>query len=282
MLVIPFPAFDPVLIDIGPLQIRWYALAYIAGIFLGWWAAKRLTARPDLWGPSGSPLSPLDIDDVVVWITLGIVLGGRLGYVAVYDPARFAAHPLDILAVWEGGMSFHGGFVGTVVALVLFARRRRLPLWSLIDVIATVVPYGLFFGRLANFVNGELWGRPSFAPWAMIFPNAGPPIPRHPSQLYEAALEGIALFLLMRFLAFGPPKALSRPGMISGAFAAFYALARIFVEQFREPDAQIGFLPGGLTMGMALSIPMLLLGLGLVARALTRQGPAVAPTDRGQ
>lgn len=278
MFIIPFPAIDPVLIQLGPLQIRWYALAYIAGIFLGWWYAKRIVARPELWPASGPPLSPLDIDDIVVWVTLGIVLGGRLGYVAVYDAARFAAHPLDILAVWEGGMSFHGGFVGTVLAIMLFAWRRRLPLWPIIDVIATAVPFGLFFGRLANFVNGELWGRASLLPWAIVFPNANPPVPRHPSQIYEAALEGLVLFLLLRFLSVGPPTALRRPGLVSGAFATFYAAARILVEQVREPDAQIGFLPGGLTMGMALSVPMLLTGLVLMSWALSRPAAAAAQT----
>lgn len=276
MLVIPFPAIDPVLIEVGPLQVRWYALAYIAGIFLGWWYAKRLVFRRELWGAGGPRLSPLDIDDVVVWVTLGIVIGGRLGYVAVYDPARFAAHPLDILAVWEGGMSFHGGFIGTVLAVVLFAWRRRLPIWSLVDVIAAAVPIGLFFGRLANFVNGELWGRAATVPWAMVFPNGGP-VPRHPSQLYEAALEGIGLFLLLRFLACGPLQALRRPGVLSGAFAAFYAAARILVEQVREPDAQIGFLPGGLTMGMALSLPMLVAGLALLVWSLARPPAPAAP-----
>jgi phosphatidylglycerol:prolipoprotein diacylglycerol transferase len=272
VLVLPFPALDPVLIDIGPFQIRWYAMAYIAGIFIGWWYAKRLVANPRIWGPNGAPLNPVDIDDFVTWATLGIVLGGRIGYVLFYDLGRFLANPLAIFAVWEGGMSFHGGFLGTVLAMVLFARRRSIPLWSLIDVIAASVPFGLFFGRLANFVNGELWGRVSFVPWAMVFPNGGP-APRHPSQLYEAALEGVGLFLLLLFLCVGPGKALRRPALVSGAFAAFYGSARTFAEFFREPDAQIGFLPGGLTLGMSLSIPMIVVGLGLIVWALRRPVP---------
>ena len=172
LFAIPFPAFDPVLIEIGPFSLRWYALAYIVGIFLGWWYAKRLVGNQRLWGPAGSPMKPADIDDFVVWCTLGIILGGRIGYVLFYDLPRYAAHPLEAFALWQGGMSFHGGFLGTVLAMVLFSRVRRIPTWSLIDVIAPSVTFGLFLGRLANFVNGELWGRPTDVPWAMAFPDA--------------------------------------------------------------------------------------------------------------
>ena len=262
LLTLPFPAIDPVLIEIGPFQLRWYALAYIAGIFLGWWYAKRLVGDPRLWGPSGSPMKPADIDDFVVWCALGIILGGRIGYVLFYDLPRFLENPLEIVQLWHGGMSFHGGFLGTVLAMVLFARLRKIPTWSLIDVIAPSVTFGLFLGRLANFVNGELYGRATDVAWAVVFP-AGGPEPRHPSQLYEALLEGICLFLVLRLLTHRYHK-LATPGFVSGAFAAGYGTARTIVEFFREPDIQIGYLAGGLTMGMLLSIPMILAGCGLM------------------
>jgi len=267
-LALPFPAIDPVLIQIGPFAIRWYALSYIAGIFLGWWYAKRLARNERLWSPDQPPLKPADIDDLVVWATLGIILGGRIGYVLFYDLARFAGNPLEIFAVWNGGMSFHGGFLGTILAMILFARSRGLPAWSLIDVVAASVPFGLFFGRLANFINGELFGRASDAPWAMVFPLGGP-IPRHPSQLYEAALEGLALFLLIRLFTHFYRK-LPYPSFISGIFCIGYGCARTFSEFFREPDIQIGFLAGGLTMGMLLSIPMIFYGIFLIMRASRR------------
>ncbi len=212
LLALPFPAIDPILIQIGPFAVRWYALAYIVGIFLGWWYAKRLVANPRLWGPEGAPMKPADIDDFVVWAAVGIILGGRIGYVLFYDLPVFMANPIEIVAVWHGGMSFHGGLLGTILAMILFARTRGVPMWSLFDVIAPSVTFGLFFGRLANFVNGELWGRPTDVPWAMVFPNAGPE-PRHPSQLYEAALEGLVLFLVLRLLTHRYHK-LATPGFV--------------------------------------------------------------------
>ncbi|MBB5752013.1 prolipoprotein diacylglyceryl transferase [Prosthecomicrobium pneumaticum] len=272
LLALPFPTFlDPVAVQVGPLVVRWYALAYIAGILVGWWYAKRLVADARLWEPKGVPLTPADIDDLVVYATLGIILGGRIGYVLFYDPLRFLAEPLQIFAVWTGGMSFHGGFLGTVLAMVLFARARKIPIWSLIDVVAPSVTFGLFFGRLANFVNGELFGRPSDMPWAFVFP-AGGPVPRHPSQLYEAALEGLVLFLVLRFFTHRL-GALARPGLVSGVFAVGYGCARIFVEFFREPDIQLGYflpdtVPFGLTMGMLLSLPLVAAGAYLIWRAL--------------
>ena len=262
LLTLPFPAIDPVLIAIGPFQLRWYALAYIVGIFLGWWYAKRLVGNARLWGPAGSPMKPADIDDFVVWCALGIILGGRIGYVLFYDLPRFLDNPVEIVELWHGGMSFHGGFLGTVLAMVLFARFRKIPTWSLIDVIAPSVTFGLFLGRLANFVNGELYGRTADVAWAIVFP-AGGPEPRHPSQLYEAGLEGIGLFLLLRLLTHRYHK-LATPGFVSGAFAAGYGTARTIAEFFREPDIQIGYLAGGLTMGMLLSIPMILAGVALM------------------
>jgi len=267
--VLPFPAIDPVLVSIGPFAIRWYALAYICGILLGWLYARTIIANQRLWG-GPAPFTATDFDDFVLWVTLGIILGGRAGYVLFYNFDFFIAHPLEILQVWKGGMSFHGGFLGCVLAVVLFGLKRKISILSLGDITCAVAPIGLFFGRLANFVNGELWGRPTDVPWAMVFPSpeAGP-WPRHPSQLYEAALEGLVLFCVLALLV--RAGALKRPGLILGAFAIGYAVARSVCELFREPDAQLGFLWGGMTMGMLLSVPLLIAGICLVAFALRRQ-----------
>jgi len=265
--VIPFPRIDPVLIHIGPLAVRWYALAYIVGIIAGGFYARAIITAQRLWG-GAAPLTVVDFDDFVIWVTLGIILGGRAGYVLFYNLPHFAAHPVEIVELWKGGMSFHGGFIGCVVAVVLFAWRRGVSALSLGDVTTAVAPIGLFLGRIANFINGELWGRPTDVAWAMIFPNGGP-IPRHPSQLYEAGLEGLVLFAVLAALVrFG---ALRRPGLVTGAFALGYGDARILCELFREPDAQLGFLWGGLTMGMLLCIPLILAGFALIAYALTRE-----------
>ena len=263
-LILPFPDIDPVLISIGPFAVRWYALAYIGGILLGWVYARAIIRNERLWAGK-PPLSVTDYDDFIVWVTLGIILGGRTGYVLFYNPAYFAEHPLEILQLWNGGMSFHGGFAGCVAAVVLFAWRRGISILSLGDLTCAAGPIGLFLGRIANFINGELWGRPADVPWAFVFPNAGP-LPRHPSQLYEAALEGLVLFIVLALCVRG--GALKRPGLTVGLFAIGYALARSFCELFREPDAQLGFLWGGLTMGMLLSIPLLLAGIGFVVYAL--------------
>jgi phosphatidylglycerol:prolipoprotein diacylglycerol transferase len=271
LFAIPFPAIDPVMVEVGPVVIRWYALAYIVGIFLGWWYAKSLVRNARIWGPGGPPMTPADIDDFVVWCAVGIILGGRVGYVLFYDLPMFLANPLEVFALWHGGMSFHGGFLGTVLAMVIFSRVRKIPTWSLIDVIAPSVTFGLFLGRLANFINGELFGRVTDVPWAMVFPNGGPE-PRHPSQLYEALLEGVVLFLVLRILTNRMGK-LEQPGFVSGAFAAGYGVARTTAELFREPDIQIGFLAGGLTMGMLLSIPMIVAGVILMVWA-SRRKPA--------
>ena len=264
LLVLPFPAFDPVLVSIGPFAIRWYALAYIFGILLGWWYARLLIRTERLWGGL-PPLTLLDFDDFVLWVTVGIILGGRTGYVLFYNLPYVLAHPLEIFQLWNGGMSFHGGFAGCVIAVVLFARKRAIPILSLGDLTCAAGPIGLCLGRLANFINGELWGRPTDVPWAMVFPTGGP-LPRHPSQLYEAALEGIVLFALLAFLV--RAGALKRPGLVIGVFAMGYAVARSFSELFREPDAQLGFLWGGLTMGMLLSIPLFLAGLAFAVYAV--------------
>ncbi|MBA5775759.1 prolipoprotein diacylglyceryl transferase [Stappia sp. F7233] len=272
-LALPFPAIDPVLVEFGPFAIRWYALAYIAGILLAWRLMRREVADERLWNGMARP-QPVDIDDFVLWATLGIILGGRLGYVLFYDPVYFLNNPTDVLKVWTGGMSFHGGFLGTVLAMVLFARMRGLSVLTFFDLAGTVAPIGLFFGRIANFINGELWGRPSDVPWAIAFPTGGPE-PRHPSQLYEAALEGVVLFLLIR-LAVTRFSTLQRPGLTAGLFAAGYGAARTIAEFFRMPDVQIGYLYGGLTMGMLLSAPMILAGLALALWAVRRK-PASGP-----
>jgi phosphatidylglycerol:prolipoprotein diacylglycerol transferase len=266
LFAVPFPAIKPVLIEIGPFAIRWYALAYIAGILLGWFYARALVRSEKLWGGK-PPLTAPDLDDFILWVTLGIILGGRIVYVLFYNPAHFAAHPLEILELWKGGMSFHGGFLGCVVAVVLFARHRGISMFSLGDVTCAVGPIGLFLGRLANFVNGELWGRPSDVPWAMVFPTGGPQ-PRHPSQLYEAGLEGLVLFAILAIAI--RAGALRRPGLVIGLFSLGYGVARCVGELFREPDAQLGFLWGDLTMGMLLSVPMMLFGIGLIVIATRR------------
>jgi phosphatidylglycerol:prolipoprotein diacylglycerol transferase len=264
--VIPFPAINPVLISIGPFAVRWYALAYIIGIIAGWFYARAIISSPKLWsGPA--PLTVTDFDDFVIWITLGIILGGRIGYVLFYNFAHFAANPIEIPQLWNGGMSFHGGVIGCAVAIVLFALRRHIAILSLADVTAAVAPIGLFLGRIANFINGELWGRPSDVPWAMVFPHGGP-VPRHPSQLYEATLEGVVLFIVVACLV--RSGALKRPGVVTGVFVLGYGAARIACEFFREPDVQLGFLWGGLTMGMLLCIPLMLAGIAILAVALKR------------
>jgi len=265
-LILKFPNFDPVLVTIGPFAIRWYALAYIVGILLGWFYARAIIRAESLWG-GPAPMTVVDFDDFILWVTLGIILGGRTGYVLFYNLPHFAAHPVEILQLWKGGMSFHGGFVGCVVAVVLFARWRRIPILSLGDITCAVGPIGLFFGRLANFVNGELWGRLTDVPWAMVFPGGGP-LPRHPSQLYEATLEGLVLLGVLWFAM--RAGALKRPGLVIGAFAVGYGIARIACEFFREPDPQLGFLWGGLTMGMLLSLPLILAGIAFIIAALIR------------
>ncbi|MBB3935798.1 prolipoprotein diacylglyceryl transferase [Aureimonas phyllosphaerae] len=268
--VLTYPQIDPVFLQIGPIALRWYGLAYVAGILCGWLYGRHLVGTSRLWPNGVSPITKTDIDDFIVWITIGIVAGGRFGSILFYDFDRVAADPLSAFRIWEGGMSFHGGLIGVTIAMILFCRSHKVPLFSLIDVVAASVPFGLFFGRIANFINGELWGAPTSVPWAMVFPHAGPE-PRHPSQLYEAALEGIVLFLILRVLThrFG---ALGRPRLVGGVFILLYGCARIFVEFFRMPDVQLGYLlgTGWLTMGMVLSLPMLLVGLWAIATAKPR------------
>ncbi|TIU69061.1 MAG: prolipoprotein diacylglyceryl transferase, partial [Mesorhizobium sp.] len=253
---LPFPNIDPVIVQIGPLAVHWYGVGYIVGILFAWWYAKRLVTNARLWPDGALPMKPEDLDDFIVWAAIGVVVGGRTGYVLFYDLPRYIAHPLDIVAVWQGGMSFHGGLLGVILAMTLFSLKRGIRTWTLFDVVSAGVPVGLGLVRVANFINSELWGRPTDVPWAVEFPNGGP-FSRHPSQIYEALLEGLVLFLVLRFLTHSRLK-LKTPRFVGGAFICGYGLSRIFVEFFREPDQQLGYLLGTnwLTMGMILSTPM--------------------------
>jgi phosphatidylglycerol---prolipoprotein diacylglyceryl transferase len=257
-LALMFPNIDPVALQIGPIMIRWYALAYITGIMGGWWLIGRLdkTCYPQ------AILSKKQLDDMIVWGVLGVVLGGRIGYVLFYNLPWFLEHPVDIFKMWHGGMSFHGGALGVIISFFLFARVHHLPYLRLMDMICCVVPIGLFFGRLANFVNGELYGRVTDVAWGMIFPHGGE-FPRHPSQLYEAALEGLLLFLVLQFLMHRT-NVRNYPGFLSGVFLLGYGLARFSVEFVREPDVQLGFVISWLSMGQILCIPMMLVGLAIM------------------
>jgi phosphatidylglycerol---prolipoprotein diacylglyceryl transferase len=273
--ILPFPNIDPVLIHIyGPISIRWYALSYIAGLLLGWAYVVKLLRTPRLWaGPpfmGKPPATPDDIGDLFVWITLGVIIGGRLGFVLLYGvlycgfaghgapacmglPEAYLANPLKVIAAWEGGMSFHGGLIGVMIAILLFCRRRKLQLFAVADLIAAATPIGLFFGRIANFINGELWGKITDVPWAMVFPNASPPgLPRHPSQIYEALMEGVLLFFLLRFLILRF-EVHRRPGFVVGWFLTFYGVFRFVGEFFRDSESK---LYGWFSMGQALSLPM--------------------------
>ena len=264
--IMPFPDIDPVAFSIFGIPVHWYGIAYVVSISLGWFYARKLVSTERLWAGNTPPMTLVDLDDFVLWAAIGIVLGGRLGYVFFYDFEAFLADPTQIIAVWNGGMSFHGGILGTTIAMILFARKRSISMWSLFDIVATVCVVGLFLVRIANFINGELWGKITDVPWGVIFPGQEPFI-RHPSQLYEAGLEGLLTGLILAYLAFFT-KALRRPGTIAGTFVALYALSRIAVEFVRVPDAQLGYLFGGwLTMGMVLSIPMFLLGVWAIWRA---------------
>lgn len=268
--VIAFPDFHPVLIEVGPFVIRWYALAYIVGILAGWIYSRKLVRSERLWGGT-PPLTAVDCDDFVLWCAPAVIIGGRVGYMLFYDP-DFAAHPFEVFQPWMGGMSFHGALLFVLLVEAAFARWRKIPFLSLTDIVSAATPIGLFLGRLGNFINGELWGRPTDVPWAVVFPDAGP-TPRHPSQLYEATLEGLVLFVILAvFIRAG---ALKRRGTITGMFAVGYGLARIACEFFREPDEQLGFIWGGLTMGMLLTLPVLLIGIGILVAARRNEAGAV-------
>lgn len=292
--MIPFPDIAPEIFTINlgglSLSLRWYALAYLAGLIIGWRLIVAMMRRPRLWG-DGAPVAPDRVDDLLTWVILGVILGGRLGFVLFYEPAYYLANPAEILKVWQGGMSFHGGFSGVILATWGWARTQGVPVLRLADAMAVVAPIGIFFGRIANFINAELWGRPTDLPWGVIFPGEAAqacagvegPCARHPSQLYEAGLEGLLLGLILLAVVRG--GGLRRPGLAFGIFLGGYGLARMFVELFRVADAQfispdnpLGHVLGGpvigLTMGQLLSLPMVLIGLLLVWRA--RRRPAIA------
>ncbi|MET0376326.1 MAG: prolipoprotein diacylglyceryl transferase [Rhizorhabdus sp.] len=253
---------DPIALDIGFFQIHWYSLAYIAGILLGWYYLIKMIAQPN------APMARRHADDFVFYATIGILAGGRLAYVFFYQP-DILQNPVDILKLWQGGMSFHGGALGVSLGIVYMARKNGLSWLRIHDYIACCAPFGLFFGRIANFVNGELWGRPTDVPWGIIFPNAPGGDPRHPSQLYEAGLEGLLLGLVLAFF-FWRTNARNEPGKLVGIFLLGYGVSRFFVEYFREPDLQLGTLSWGLTMGQTLTVPMIVGGAYLIATAKRR------------
>ena len=254
---------SPIAFHVGPVLVRWYSLAYIAGILLAWWYMLRLLAQP------GAPMARRHADDLVFYATIGILVGGRLAYVIFYQP-QIWLHPLDVLKLWEGGMSFHGGAAGVSLAILWLCRKNGLATLRVHDYIACCAPGGLFFGRLANFVNGELWGRPTTLPWGMVFPRAPDALPRHPSQLYEAGLEGIVLGAVLAFL-FWRTDARYHPGKLVGVFLVGYGLSRFVLEEVRAPDEGLEHLSWGLTMGQTLTIPMLIVGIWLIWTAKSRR-----------
>ncbi len=258
-----FPHLDPVALSLGPFQIRWYALAYVTGFVLGWRYGMALARRYEGLRPT-----PEDVDNFLPWAITGVILGGRLGYVLFYQFAHYSAQPIDIFKLWQGGMSFHGGAAGVILALFLYAVRQNIALLRLSDIVCACVPIGLFFGRLANFVNGELYGRTTDSALGMVFPQGGP-LPRHPSQLYEAGLEGAVLFMIL-FALMRAPAVRERAGLVSGVFLLGYGLFRSVIEFFREPDMQLGLIGGVISMGQILSLPMMLAGAGLVLAGLWR------------
>jgi len=266
--MLTYPGFNPIALEIGRVKVHWYGIMYLLGFAGAWWLARRRAAKP------GSTWKADDVDDLIFFCMLGVILGGRIGYVLFYGLKFWAADPWYPFKVWEGGMAFHGGLIGAALAVILFAWRRGIAILSYLDLVAAVAPIGLFLVRLTNFINGELWGRPTDVPWAMVFPNGGP-VPRHPSQLYEATLEGVVLFIVLGLMV--RAGWLKRPGVIAGSFALGYGIARITCEFFREPDVQLGFLWGGLTMGMLLCIPLMLGGIAILAVAFRRK----PQTDNG-
>lgn len=290
--MILFPEISPEIfsVDIGGFEfaLRWYALSYIIGIFLGWRLAVLATRRADLWPRNQSPIEPVQAEDLMTWIVFGVILGGRLGYVIFYEPSKYIGDPVSILKVWQGGMSFHGGFLGVVLTAYLFFKRNLVPYASGADLLALCTPIGLLLGRIANFINAELWGRATEMPWGVAFPGEAAQAcgqlsglcARHPSQLYEAVLEGLLLGMILIFVAFRK-NGLKRPGLISGLFFAGYGISRYMVEFFRQPDAQFQSVTNpvgyafqfgdyGLTMGQSLSLPMIILGIALIITALRR------------
>jgi phosphatidylglycerol---prolipoprotein diacylglyceryl transferase len=267
---LPFPEIDPVALALGPLVIRWYALAYLAGIFLGVGYGMLLVKRTSLWAKNEPPMNASELFDFTFWIVIGIIAGGRLGYVLFYNLPYFAANPLEIFSLWDGGMSFHGGMAGLMIAMIVYTRHKGANILSGLDLLACCAPFGLLLGRISNFINAELYGSVTTMPWGVIFPGGGD-LPRHPSQLYEGLLEGVLVFLVIRYFTH-VRHALRKPGLVAGIFGIGYALSRIFVEFFRLPDSHIGYLAfGWLTMGMVLSLPILIGGIALVGWAQSRR-----------
>ena len=274
----PFPDISPIAIQLGPIAVRWYALAYLAGVFAGAWYATTLLRRKDLWANDHPPFEPAAIWDFAFWAVIGIVLGGRIGYVLFYNLPYYSAHPNEIIALWDGGMSFHGGLVGIIAAMWLFTRSKGGRLLHGLGVLDAIGSIGLFLGRLANFVNGELYGAPTSLPWAVIFPTDPEALPRHPSQLYEAGLEGLLLFAVLWFF-FWRTKARYEPGKLVGIFLLGYGCFRFFVEYFREPDQQFDgtFFANIIHMGQVLCLPMIIGGIYLIVTAKGRR-QRVEPT----
>jgi phosphatidylglycerol---prolipoprotein diacylglyceryl transferase len=283
LLAITFPSIDPVAVQIGPVAIKWYGLSYMAGLLLGWLYIRHLLTTPGIWAADKAPFDVAQVDDLLLYMTIGVIAGGRLGSVLFYEPQYYLAHPLEVLQVWKGGMAFHGALLGTGVAVWLFARRNGTSMWSTMDLCAAAVPIGLFFGRLANFINGELFGRPTTVPWGMVFPRVVDtypqfatiePTPRHPSQLYEALSEGLLLFVAIRILTH-TLGGLKRPGLAVSTFLIGYGLARSTCELFRQPDPAHAFTAGIFTPGITYSLPMVALGLYFLVLARART-PAMA------
>ncbi|CFX52031.1 Prolipoprotein diacylglyceryl transferase [Candidatus Filomicrobium marinum] len=268
LLAISYPQIDPVALQIGPIAVRWYGLAYAAGLILGWVYIKRLVANASLWRDNKPAMTADDVDELLLWVAAGVVVGGRLGHVLFYEPSYYFENPLQVFAIWRGGMAFHGGLLGSGLAMFLFARRKGLVALSVMDVVAAAVPIGLFFGRMANFVNGEIVGTPTDMPWGMVFPGWGEE-PRHPAMLYEAALEGIVLFLILRFVTH-KWMALKQPGLTTGIFLVGYAVFRIFCEFFKIIEYRQFSPEYPITKGMVYSIPMLLLGIWFIMLARSK------------
>ena len=273
---IPFPNLDPVALEIGFLSIKWYGLAYLVGLLIGWYYVRRLLSEHHLWPNGKAPFTPAKVDDLLIYITIGVILGGRLGFVCLYEPDYYLANPLEVVKIWRGGMAFHGALIGSAIAIFLFARNHKVSALSTMDLCTAAVPVGLIFGRMANFINAELYGRVSDVSWSVIFCNdtirkysggvcPGGSLPRHPSQLYEAALEGVVLFLVLRVFTHRF-ESLKSPGMTAGLFLIGYGLARSTAELFREPHDGHAFNIGPLTAGIAYSIPMIAIGAWLVYR----------------
>ena len=263
--VLTYPAIDPVAIEFGPFSVKWYGISYLAGLLVGWWYVRRLISTTGLWRNNTAPLTLEQTDDLLLWVTLSVILGGRLGQVLLYDPGYYFANPAEILKTWRGGMSFHGALIASGLVLLWFARRNKLSALSVMDLCCASVPFGLLFGRVANFINSEHWGRPTDVAWGMAFPNGGD-VPRHPSQLYEAALEGLVMFVILRFVTHRR-LGLKNPGLVTGVWLVWYAIARTICEFFREPEVLHALNLGPFTAGQLYSLPMALLGLYLIQRA---------------